>query len=121
MKKYAYFCAKCQSTKTDPTWAREFAKTIGLDLWVPAEHVVNCKYPDGALECFEAIKGAECVIVQPPVGADCGWEMGAAHVLGKSTFLLKPLPEDDWMTKIGVTPCPFGAIEVLRQIRRAEP
>jgi len=99
---YAYFCAKCQSSYTDPAGAREFATRLNLDLWVPADRVVDTAYPAGALQCFEAIRRCTAVIVQPPVGADCGWELGVAYMLGKPTYLLSPLPETDWMTKIGI-------------------
>jgi len=99
---YAYFCAKCQSVRTDSTKARELALRLNLDLWVPADRVTSMNYPAGALQCLEAIRRCMAVIVQPPVGADCGWELGVAYMLGKPTYLLSPLPETDWMTKIGI-------------------
>lgn len=97
---HAYFCAKCQSTRTDPSAAIRFAKQLNLELWVPADRVTNCRYPEGALECKEAIAGCRLVIVQPPIGTDCAWEMGYAVGSLKPIYVIGDLPTDEWMTRI---------------------
>ena len=101
MAGYAYYCAKCKSEQTDPTDARAFARTLGLGLWLPGEHV-TASFPARAQACRDAIDRAEVVICQPPIGNDCSWELGYAVGTGKKTYVLGELAGDDWMTRLDV-------------------
>jgi hypothetical protein len=100
--KYAYFCAKCANVKSDPKMARDFAASLGLSLWVPSEHIpyATIGAEVGARLCEEAIRDAEVVICQPPIGRDCAWELGFAHGLRKIICVLGSREDfgDDWMT-----------------------
>lgn len=101
MTDFAYFCAKCKNEPTDPTVAENFARKLGLTLWIPADEV-EFDFPVGAKTCRDAIDQSACVICQPPIGNDCSWELGYALGIGKPVYVLGSLPGDDWMTKIGV-------------------
>jgi hypothetical protein len=98
---YAYYCAKCKSEQTDPWVAERFARSLGLLLWKPKDHVTY-DFPAGALACRKAIDRAACVICQPPIGNDCSWELGYAVGVGKTIYVIGSLENDDWMTKIDV-------------------
>jgi len=103
MSGYAYFIAKCESAKTDPTEARAFAKSIGLELWVPDEQIpdasIGAAY--GGNKCLQAMNDSECAIVVPPIGADCGWEIGWFAGKGRSVYVLGNLI-GHWMPPLRV-------------------
>ncbi|MEX2981129.1 exopolyphosphatase [Streptomyces sp. C36] len=99
---HAYYCAKCKNEQTDPRDAERLADILGLPLWLPKDKAGSFGFPDGALACRQAIDEADCVICQPPIGRDCAWELGYAAGTGKKIYVIGPLPEDDWMTKIGI-------------------
>lgn len=102
MHRYAYFCAKCATTKTSPMQAKRLADVMKVDLWIPDSRV-TFDFPKGALACREAIDGCAVVICALPIGRDCAWELGYAVGIGKRVYVLGgPLPEGDWMTKIGL-------------------
>ncbi|MBB5121711.1 exopolyphosphatase [Streptomyces eurocidicus] len=99
---HAYYCAKCKNEQTDPRDAERLADILGLPLWLPKDKADSFGFPDGALACQRAIDEADCVICQPPIGRDCAWELGYAAGTGKKIYVIGPLPEDDWMTKIDI-------------------
>lgn len=99
---HAYYCAKCKNEETDPCDAERLADILGLPLWLPKDKAGSFGFPDGALACQRAIDEADCVICQPPIGRDCAWELGYAAGAGKKIYVIGPLPEDDWMTKIDI-------------------
>ncbi|GAA0346992.1 exopolyphosphatase [Streptomyces blastmyceticus] len=99
---HAYYCAKCKNEQTDPCDAERLADILGLPLWLPKDKAGSFGFPDGALACQRAIDEADCVIRQPPIGRDCAWELGYAAGTGKKIYVIGPLPEDDWMTKIDI-------------------
>ncbi|MFE0044331.1 Ppx/GppA phosphatase family protein [Streptomyces albireticuli] len=99
---HAYYCAKCKNEQTDPRDAERLADILGLSLWLPKDKAGSFGFPDGALACRQAIDEADCVICRPPIGRDCAWELGYAVGTGKKIYVIGSLPEDDWMTKIGI-------------------
>ena len=111
---YAYYCAKCKSEQTDPAAALAFARTLGLSLWLPKQYV-TFDFPRGAQACRDAIDRAEAVVCQPPIGNDCSWELGYAIGIGKKTYVIGELDEDDWMTKLGVVHIDPATLRPRRQ------
>jgi hypothetical protein len=99
-KPMAYFCARVENAYTDPAPAIKFAKSKGMDLWIPKKYVTVPKFPTGAYECKEAIDNSEAIICIPPIGRDCAWELGYAIGCNKKVYVLGDLDPDDWMTRI---------------------